>query len=113
MDRGSIFTDALTRILALPGVASATTFQTLPFGAHHVPPISVPGRLEPPSVDGQLPFLIAATPEFFDILGVDIVQGQKFSRDDDRGEPIVIVNQTMAYCRHGSSSKYSTRRGAE
>jgi len=96
VDRGSIFTDALTRILALPGVASATTFQTLPFGAHHVPPISVPGRLEPPSVDGQLPFLIAATPEFFDILGVDIVQGRKFSRDDDRGEPIVIVNQTMA-----------------
>jgi hypothetical protein len=33
---------------------------------------------------------------FFDILGVDIVQGRTFSGDDDRGEPVVIVNQTMA-----------------
>jgi putative ABC transport system permease protein len=95
-DRGSIFADALERVRALPGVASATTFQTLPFGAHHIPPISVPGLAEPPNVGGQLPFLIAATPEFFDILGIDIVQGRKFTGDDDRGEPVVVVNQTMA-----------------
>ena len=95
-DRGSIFTEALTRIRALPGVASATTFQTLPFGAHHIPPISVPGRSEPPNVGGQLPFLIAATPEFFDILGIEIVQGRTFTDDDERGEPVVVVNQTMA-----------------
>jgi putative ABC transport system permease protein len=94
--RDSIVDDALDRVRALPGVQAATTFQTLPFGAHHIPPISVPGRAEPPSVGGQLPFLIAATPEFFDILGIEILQGRKFTSDDARNEPVVIVNETMA-----------------
>ena len=92
----AIFDDALGRVRALPSVQVATTFQTLPFGAHHIPPISVPGKVEPPNVGGQLPFLIAATPEFFDILGIEILQGRKFTPDDDRGEPVVIVNETMA-----------------
>lgn len=94
--RDSFFDDAVGRVRGLAGVQAATTFQTLPFGAHHIPPISVPGRAEPPSVDGQLPFLIAATPEFFDLLGIEILQGRKFTPDDDRGEPVVIVNETMA-----------------
>ena len=47
-DRDALFTEALTRVRGLPGVDVATTFQTLPFGAHHIPPISVPGRAEPP-----------------------------------------------------------------
>ena len=87
---------ALERIKALPGVAQATTYQTLPFRGHHVPPISVPGRAEPPSVGGQWPFLIAATPELFDILDIRIVDGRSFSRDDARGPLVVIVNETMA-----------------
>ena len=51
---------------------------------------------ESPSVDGQLPFLHAATPEFFDILGIDVVQGRRFTAADERGAPVVIVNETMA-----------------
>jgi len=94
--RDSFFDDAVDRVRALAGVQSVTTFQTLPFGAHHIPPISVPGRAEPPNVGGQLPFLIAATPEFFDILGIEMLQGRTFTANDDRGEPVVIVNETMA-----------------
>ena len=96
VDGDSLFDEALQRVRALAGVQAATTFQTLPFGAHHVPPISIPGRAEPPEVGGQLPFLIAATPEFFDILEIEILHGRKFTPDDDRGEPVVIVNDTMA-----------------
>ena len=96
VDRATIFTDALSRIRALPGIQGTTTFQTLPFEAHHVPPISVPGKAEPPNVGGQRPYLIAATPEFFDILGIEIVEGRTFTAVDDRTEPVVIVNQTMA-----------------
>ena len=39
---------------------------------------------ESPSVNGQLPHLIAATPEFFEILGIEVVQGRRFTEDDDR-----------------------------
>ena len=96
VDREEIFTQSLSRIRTLPGVQQTTTFQTLPFEAHHVPPISVPGKPEDPNVGGQRPYLIAATPEFFDVLGIEMVEGRKFTTADDRGEPVVIVNQAMA-----------------
>ena len=80
----------------MPGVEAATVVKSTPFAGHHVPPIGVPGMAESPSVNGQLPFLIAATPEFLDILGIDILQGRGFTQDDERGAPVVIVNQTMA-----------------
>jgi len=91
-----IFRSALERVRSMPGVEGATVVKATPFAGHHVPPIGVPGMAESPSVNGQLPFLIAATPEFLDILGIDILQGRGFTRDDERGAPVVIVNQTMA-----------------
>jgi putative ABC transport system permease protein len=90
------FLSALERVRAMPGVAAATVVQAVPFSGFHVPPIGVPGMAESPNVNGQPPYLIAATPEFFEILGVDIVQGRGFTRNDERGAPVVVVNQTMA-----------------
>jgi putative ABC transport system permease protein len=96
MARGEFFENALEQVAALPGVEIATLVDALPFGGFNVPPISVPGRAEPPSVDGQLPHLLAATPEFMRILDVQVVEGRTFTAADGRGAPIVIVNQTMA-----------------
>jgi predicted permease len=90
------FGSALDRVRALPGVRAASVIQSIPFAGHNVPPISVPGRAEPPNVGGQLPFLQAATPEFFDILGVRIVEGRALTAADDRAAPVVVVNETMA-----------------
>ncbi len=90
------FGDALDRVRALPGVRAATVITSLPFAGHNVPPIAVPGRPDPPSVGGQLPFLQAATPEFFDILGVRILEGRALTAADDKGAPVVVVNETMA-----------------
>ena len=94
--QAEILRDALERIRQLPDLDAATEIQSTPFAGHHVPPIGVPGMAESPSVNGQLPFLIAATPEFLRILGIDIAEGRPFTRDDERGAPVVIVNQTMA-----------------
>ena len=95
-NQDQIYREALTAVRALPGVERATIVNSLPFGSHHVPPISVPGKDKPPSVDGQLPFLNAATPEFLQILGIRIVDGRTFTSDDAKGAPVVIVNETMA-----------------
>jgi putative ABC transport system permease protein len=95
-NQGEILGAALERMRSLPGVDKATPIQSIPFGGRHVLPVGVPGRAESPSVDGQLPFLNAATPEFFDILGIQIVEGRRFTADDDRRAPVVIVNETMA-----------------
>lgn len=86
----------LERIRTQPGVLSASVIDSIPFAGFNVPPIAVPGRAEPPSAGGQLPFLTAATPEFLTILGVRIIEGRPFTRGDDRGAPVVLVNQTMA-----------------
>jgi len=90
------FDEALDRVRAIPGVRAVTPIAAIPFSGFNVPPIAVPGRAEPPSIGGQLPFLQAATPEFFDILGIRIVEGRKFTAADDRGAQVVIVNETMA-----------------
>ncbi len=95
-DQAEIFRAALERVRSMPGVESATVVQSMPFAGFTVPPIGVPGMAESPSVNGQLPYLIAATPEFFEILGIDVVQGRRFTADDERSAPVVVVNQTMA-----------------
>jgi predicted permease len=94
--RGEIFTGAIDQIRSMPGVEAVTPIASLPFGSFNVPPIAVPGLPEPPSVGGQLPNLIAATPELFQILGIRIVEGRGLSKGDEHGAPVVVVNATMA-----------------
>jgi len=92
----AFFTGALARITALPGIEIATPIDAIPFSGFNVPPISIPGRAEPPSVGGQLPFLTAATPGFLRILGIQVTEGRGFVDADDLGTPVVLLNQTMA-----------------
>jgi predicted permease len=94
--RGQIFKDVLERVRNIPGVQMATFIDAIPFGGFNVPPIAVPGRAEPPNVGGQLPRLTAATPEYLKILGIDVVEGRTLTTADDRGEPVVLINQAMA-----------------
>jgi hypothetical protein len=74
--RGRVRRRARARARA-PGVRAATVDRAHSVRGPHVPPIAVPGRAEPPSVGGQLPFLQAATPEFFDILGIASSKGAR------------------------------------
>ena len=91
-----IYRSAVEQLRSIPGVQKATVISQIPFTGFNVPPIGIPGRAEPPNVGGQLPYLIAATPDLMDILGVQIDQGRTFTEADDRGAPVVIVNQSMA-----------------
>ncbi|HYE87188.1 MAG TPA: ABC transporter permease, partial [Vicinamibacterales bacterium] len=94
--RAGIYLDALERIRALPEVALATPITTIPFTGFNVPPIAIPGHSDPPVVGRQLPFLVAATPELFTILGLRVIEGRALTDADDRGAPVVVVNQSMA-----------------
>ena len=94
--QGEIFRRALVTIRGLPGVAGATFAQSTPFAAHNIPPIAVPGLAEPPNVNGQLPFLSAATPEFFSVLGMTLTRGRLLTADDEHGAPVAVVNESMA-----------------
>ena len=56
------------------------------------------GRLlrlaEPPGANRQLPFLQAATPEFFDILRIRIVEGRTLTAADDSPAADALAGQT-------------------
>jgi predicted permease len=96
-DRDRAHFSAAERLTTLPGVTGATVMQAMPFGNFNVPPISVPGRAEPPSVGGQLPYLYAATPTYLRLMGVTLRDGRIFTEGDRRGSPpVVLVNETMA-----------------
>jgi hypothetical protein len=95
-NQSEIFLRALDRVRRTAGVIEATVVQATPFAAHNVPPIAVPGLADPPSVDGQLPFLSAATPEFFSVLGMTLTRGRLLNAADERGTPVAVVNESMA-----------------
>lgn len=91
-----MYLDGLERIRELPEIEMATVINTIPFTGFNVPPIAIPGRDEPPAVGRQLPFLVGATPEFFKILGIRVIEGRGLTDADDRSTPVVVVNQSMA-----------------
>lgn len=89
--------DVAVRVAEMPGVTGATIAQATPFGSFHVPPISVPGKSEPPNVNGQLPMLYASTPEYLRLMNVRLLQGRLLDANDRAGSQLVaLVNETFA-----------------
>jgi predicted permease len=95
-DQDQFFGHALDRVRALPGVTAVTPIDAIPFSGFNVPPIAIPGLAQPPGADRQLPYLTAATPAFLKILGITVVAGRTFTPEDDRGAPVVLVNESLA-----------------
>ena len=98
-DRAMAFHDQLLeRVRALPGVESATFARVIPFGLRDFSsaPIAVegyqPGPDERPTADYN-----QVGPDYFAIMGIAMLRGREFSRDDDARRPLVaIVDETMA-----------------
>jgi predicted permease len=92
-----MYLEGLDRVRQLPDVEMATVINTIPFTGFNVPPIAIPGQSAAPAVGRQLPFLVASTPEFFKILGIRVKEGRGITEADDRGAPVVLVNESMAH----------------
>ncbi len=91
------YRDALQRVRMLPGVELAIPVDSLPFGAHTVPPIGVPGMASAPGESTQLPFMNAAAPGYFSLMGTTLLKGRVFDSRDGTGAPlVVVVSETMA-----------------
>jgi predicted permease len=87
----------LERVSALPGVTVASLTDWLP--------LSFNGRSDSAYPEGYVPQLHESvevrradvTPGFFDVMGMTIVAGRDFTRDDNETAPrVVIVDQTAA-----------------
>jgi predicted permease len=91
------FDDALARVRAIPGVESAALATRLPFSVNvNRWDIWVPGRHEAGQT-GDTIDVTAVSPEYFDTLGVPILQGRGFTSADAPDTPrVAVVNETFA-----------------
>ncbi|HUP43830.1 MAG TPA: ADOP family duplicated permease, partial [Thermoanaerobaculia bacterium] len=91
------YDEALDRALRLPGVAHAAVTVGTPFGSRFQVKLRVPGREELPRLAGGGPYIQAVSPEYFATVGLELLRGRTFGTADRAGgEPVAIVNQTMA-----------------
>ena len=92
------FRDVLAQVRALPGVQSAGAVSGLPLSAQGssgtitVDSQAVPVDRRSPDAD-----LSAATPGYFETMGIKLVRGRYFDdRDSERAAPVAIIDETMA-----------------
>jgi predicted permease len=84
---------------ALPGVTDVALASAPPFHPHRIASRSAIVRLDAPApLPGEELRVIThvASPEYFSVLGMPIVKGRAFAREDAGGPLAAIVNQTAA-----------------
>jgi predicted permease len=99
LDRAKIFYEQmLRRIRALPGVQSATLEGVRPFSYadYSLAPLEIEGY-QPPRNEQVAADYNQVGEGYFATIGIPIVSGREFTRNDDESAPpVVIVNETMA-----------------
>jgi predicted permease len=96
--RGVFYNTLAQRLAALPGVISAAGGTALPMagGGHHTL-VRTESQREIPR--GELPvfYYLSVTPDYFETLGIPLLQGRTFSVEEDRGRPgVMVVNRSAA-----------------
>lgn len=93
------FEDALARVKGLPGVESAAFVSPrLPFDINYSQTtVRIDGKTYDSDTRGEVVSNVSVTPDYFQTLGIPIVEGRGFSEADRPGAPLVaVINQTMA-----------------
>ncbi len=87
----------LDRIERVPGVQSASLAEIIPLQLHRSEwQVVVEGHETP---DGNYPVVDANTvgPRYFETMGIPLIAGREFNRQDNASAPpVIIVNETMA-----------------
>ena len=88
----------LEQVRALPGVSSASLSDNLPLGtSRSVHDIHIDGLTPPPGQNSIFVQEASVAPDFFNTMGVPLLNGRGFSAQDMQpGSATVIVNQAMA-----------------
>ena len=88
----------LDRVSVLPGVRGAAAVNALPLtGLDPGTTFSVAGRPELPLSEHPIGILRAATPSYFQTMGIPLLAGRDFSAADTaQSPPVIIVDKTLA-----------------
>jgi putative ABC transport system permease protein len=91
---------AVDGIEALPGVRAAAMTSSLPLAegiGQDGATFAVEGRALPSEADAPNAHVTVATPRYFDVLGMPLRRGRRFTpADDARAAPVVIVTEALA-----------------
>jgi predicted permease len=97
--RGRAFIqEGLERIAALPGVTAASAARMVPFQGDWSTDFTPEPERFPDAPEGPVWIgLNAVAPGYFDLMGIDILEGRPLGRADVAGAmPAVVVNETLA-----------------
>jgi putative ABC transport system permease protein len=95
--RAAFFSEAVTRISALPGLERAALVSVLPLEEGPDTLFSIEGAAsqQPSEILGAVYRVI--TPGYFGAMRIPVLRGRTFSDSDNNGaEPVAVINQTMA-----------------
>lgn len=87
----------LEAVKSLPNVTAVSMLTRMPLGPDiQMSSFAVPGY-HPAGSDGESVDTVAIDVDYFDVMGVPLIEGRSFTRDEvDNGRPVVVVNETFA-----------------
>ena len=96
--RARLYREIIDRLEDVPGVQSVGASTSLPLhGAYATNGFAVVGREETEPDTWQSGRFDSVSPEYFQTLGVPLLRGRYFSRQDSIGHPpVMIINEAMA-----------------
>src|SRR5262249_9849742 len=96
--RGAFYAELVQRVKSLPGVQSAAAVNYIPLGgANSSDAFLVEGAPEPPPGQENIGRYRVCTPDYFQTMGMSILNGRAFNDQDRAGSlPVVIVNEMLA-----------------
>jgi predicted permease len=95
--RAQTYAAALERAASMPGVERAAIAVGRPFRSRFTMRVRASGWDSIPQYPGGGPYISAVTGGFFDVLGLDLIEGRLFTPADRGGsEPVAIVDRRMA-----------------
>jgi putative ABC transport system permease protein len=95
--RVALVSGLMTRIATIPGVRQAAISTVVPFGGgREANSFTIEGRPRKPG-ELQIADQRHVSPNYFQTMNIPLVKGRLFqATDDSRGEPIVIINRSLA-----------------
>ena len=96
--REAFYTELIQRVKSTPGVESAAGVNFLPLGGSNASDAYlVEGEPEPSADQENLGRYRVCTPDYFQTMGIQVVQGRSFTVQDKAGAPpVVIINEAFA-----------------
>ncbi len=95
--RGDFYRQVEERLKSLPGVTGVGVASSLPLsGSGPSTGLNIEGRTEEPG-SGPMGLIHSVGVDYFRTLAVPLLKGREFtSRDDLKGPPVLIINETLA-----------------